>query len=174
MREGIKINIPINRVIMTAMIIFFISGFAVNAQPPHPPRPVRIDPTAQGLAFGAFYGGAAGGTVIITPSSTRSATGDVILFGLGFTFTSALFEVHAHPGTVISILNGPDAILTGSPSGSMTLHIGSSNPASPFVRTLTFNVAQPLYIGGTLNVGNPAANPPGSYTGTFDITLVQE
>ncbi|MDP4223929.1 MAG: DUF4402 domain-containing protein [Bacteroidota bacterium] len=173
MRAKTNITSLCKRFIIMASVIAFSSA-AIYAQPPHPPRPVRIDPTAQGLAFGAFYGGAAGGTVVITPSSTRSATGDVILFGLGFVYTAALFEVHAHPGTVISILNGPDAILTGSPSGSMTLHIGDSNPASPFVRTLQFNVPQPLYIGGTLTVGNPAANPPGSYTGTFDITLVQE
>jgi hypothetical protein len=75
---------------------------------------------------------------------------------------------------VISILNGPDAVLTGIPSGTMTLHIGSSNPTSPFVSNVNFNIAIPLYIGGTLTVGNSAANPPGSYTGTFDITLVRE
>jgi len=31
-----------------------------------------------------------------------------------------------------------------------------------------------LYIGGTLTVGNSVANPPGSYTGTFSITIVRE
>jgi hypothetical protein len=35
-------------------------------------------------------------------------------------------------------------------------------------------VAIPLYIGGILIVGNPAANPPGSYTGSFEITIVRE
>jgi hypothetical protein len=112
--------------------------------------------------------------VTILPASSRSATGDVVLLGLGFPFSSALFEVHANRGTVISILNGPDALLAGVPSGSMNLHIGSSNPASPFVSTVPYSVAIQLFIGGILTVGNSVANPPGSYSGTFDITLVQE
>jgi hypothetical protein len=160
-------------ILLIPVMIILAGSQALKAQEP-PPRPIRINPTAQILSFGAFYHGAAGGTVIIDPSGSRSATGDVVLLGLGFPFSAALFEVHAHPGTVISILNGPDAVLTGIPSGTMTLHIGSSNPTSPFVSNVNFNIAIPLYIGGTLTVGNSAANPPGSYTGTFDITLVRE
>lgn len=161
----------------TVLIILVVLMYSVTpmlkAQEP-PPRPIRIDATPQGLSFGAFYHGASGGTVIILPSGSRSSTGDVVLLGLGIPFSAALFEVHAHRGTVISILNGPDAILSGIPSGTMNLHIGGSNPASPFVSNVNFNIAIPLYIGGTLTVGNSAANPPGSYTGTFDITLVRE
>ena len=159
--------------IISLLMIFLTCFFAAKAQEP-PPRPIRIDPTAQVLSFGAFYEGASGGSVIIDPSGSRSATGDVVLLGLGYPFSPALFEVHAHPGTVISILNGPDAVLSGIPSGSMTLHIGNSLPSSPFVSTVHFNVAIPLYIGGTLTVGSPAVNPPGNYSGTFEITLVRE
>ena len=155
------------------VVLMYSVSVELKAQEP-PPRPIRIDVTAQGLSFGAFYHGAVGGSVVILPSGSRSATGDVVLLGLGFPFSAALFEVHAHPGTVISILNGPDAVLTGIPSGTMTLHIGSSNPSSPFVSNVNFNIGIPLYIGGTLTVSNSAANPPGSYTGTFDITLVRE
>jgi hypothetical protein len=158
--------------IIPVVLMFSVSP-ELKAQEP-PPRPIRIDVTAQGLSFGAFYHGAVGGTVVILPSGSRSATGDVVLLGLGYPFSAALFQVHANPGTVISILNGPDAVLTGIPSGTMTLHIGSSNPSSPFVSNVNFNIGIPLYIGGTLTVGNSAANPPGSYTGTFDITLVRE
>jgi hypothetical protein len=124
--------------------------------------------------FGAFYHGASGGTVVINPSSSRTSTGDVVLLGMGYPFSAALFEVRAHRGTVVGILFGPDVSLSGTPSGSMTLRINSSNPTSPFVSTVNFNVPIPLYIGGTLTVGNSAANPPGSYTGTFDITIVRE
>jgi hypothetical protein len=155
------------------VVLMYSVSLELKAQEP-PPRPIRIDVTAQGLSFGAFYHGAVGGTVVILPSGSRSATGDVVLLGLGYPFSAALFQVHANPGTVISILNGPDAILAGIPSGTMTLHIGSSNPSSPFVSNVNFNIGIPLYIGGTLTVGNSAANPPGSYTGTFDITLVRE
>lgn len=145
----------------------------LSAQEP-PPRPIRITATAQTLSFGAFYHGAVGGTVVIDPFSSRSATGDVVLLGLGIPFSAALFEVRAHRGTVVGILFDLNVTLTGTPSGSMTLSINSSNPISPFVSTVNFSVPIPLYIGGTLTVGNSAANPPGSYTGTFDITIVRE
>lgn len=155
------------------VLLLLLVSIEIKSQEP-PPRPIRIDVTAQTLRFGAFYQGAAGGTVIIDPSSSRTSTGDIVLLGMGYPFSAALFEVHAHPGTVISILNGPDVSLIGTPSGSMTLHVGASNPTSPFVSTVHFNVPIPLYIGGTLTVGSPAANPPGSYTGTYSITLVRE
>lgn len=163
-----------NRLLIGVIVLLAFPGTQNILAQPHPPRPVRIDVTSQTLSFGAFYHGPAGGSVIITPLSARSATGSVVLLSLGYTFSAALFEVHAHPGTIISILNGPDAVLSGTPSGSMSVHIGSSNPASPFVATHNFNFAIQLTIGGTLTVGPPAANPPGSYTGTFNITLVQE
>jgi hypothetical protein len=158
-----------------AAVILLSLSFCQNVlAQEHPPRPVKINATAQVLGFGAFYQGAGGGSITITPSGIRSATGSVVLLNLGYTYSAALFEVHAHPGTIISILNGPDAVLSRAGGGSMLLHIGSSNPASPFVSTTNFNVAIQLTIGGTLTVGTPAANPPGSYTGTFSITLVQE
>lgn len=161
------------RFILLIPVVLLLAFIEAKAQEP-PPRPIRIYPTAQTLSFGAFYHGTLGGSVIIDPSGARSSTGDVVLLGLSYPYSAAMFEVHAHAGTIIAILNGPDVPLTGSPAGSMNLHIGSSNPSSPFVSNVHFNVAIPLYIGGTLTVGNSIANPPGSYTGTFEITIVRE
>ena len=160
------------RLFATILVFQFsiISTFIFAQEPP--PRPIRVTVTAQQLTFGAFTHGAAGGTVTVTPTGLRSSTGDVILLGLGYPFYPTLYEIIAAPGTVISILNGPDAILTGSNGGSITLTIGNSDPPSPFVTT----VPNPnlLYIGGTITIGNSAANPPGTYTGTYDVTFVQE
>lgn len=162
------------RVIILIPAILLLTGFyEINAQE-DPPRPVVVNATAQILSFGAFYHGPAGGTVNIDPDGSRTASGDIVLLGLGYLFSAALFEVFANPGTVISILNGPDAILAGSNGGSLTLQLGSSNPASPFVTSTPYTVPTNLYIGGNLLVGNNLANPPGNYNGTFDITLVQE
>jgi len=161
------------RIIFPMLALMMLALPELIAQEP-PPRPIRIYPTAQTLSFGAFYHGALGGSVIIDPSGARSSTGDVVLLGFSFPYSAARFEVHAHPGTIIAILKGPDVPLTGSPSGSMNLHIGNTIPSSPFVSNVHFNVAIPLYVGGTLTVGNSAANPPGSYTGTFEITIVRE
>ena len=154
-------------------LILSIPGLReLKAQQP-PPRPIKID-LVQSLGFGAFYQGAGRGNCNYHSFRTRFSTGNVFLVNLGYSFSAAVFTIHANPGTIISIVNGPDITLTGSPSGSMTLHIGSSNPASPFVNTNPYGVGISLSIGATLTVGAPAANPPGSYTGTFYITLVQE
>jgi len=151
------------------LLTIWLEGFA---QEP-PPRPVVVTVT-QNLGFGAFTQGAAGGSVTVSSGSLRSSTGDVILLGLGFPFSAAVYQLVANQGTVISLLNGPDVLLPGSGGGSMTLHIGSSNPLSPFVMTTIPPAFTLLSIGGTLTVSNPASNPPGNYSGTFNITFIQE
>ena len=130
--------------------------------------------TIQNLAFGAFYHGNTGGTLMLAGDGSRSATGDVVLLNLGITYFNAIFEIEAPPGTIVSILNGPDATLTGSSGGSMTLNIGTSSPAAPFSTVLPPPSRTQVNIGGTLTIGNNAATPPGSYTGTFYITFNHE
>ena len=130
--------------------------------------------TIQNLAFGAFYHGNTGGTIIIGNDGSRSVTGDVVALSLGFQYFNAIFDIEAPPGSIVSILNGPDATLTGSNGGSMSLHIGSSYPASPFSTTLSPPSRTQISIGGTLTIGNNASTPPGSYTGTFYITFNHE
>lgn len=171
----ISIDAIKNRLLRSLIISAAIMALAQTAfcQEP-PPRPIRINATPQILSFGAFYHGASGGTVIIDPSGSRSATGDVILLGLGYSYSPAMFEVHAHRGTVISILNGPPVSLPGSNGGSIQLVTGSTIPGPVFVSTVNYNIAIPLYVGGTITIGSPAANPPGTFNGTFNITLVRE
>lgn len=130
--------------------------------------------TIQNLAFGAFYHGNTGGSIIIESDGSRSTTGDLVALNLGITYFNAIFEIEAPPGTIVSILNGPDATLTGSNGGSMTLSIGTSSPAAPFSTTLSPPSRTQVNIGGTLTVGNNATSPPGSYTGTFYITFNHE
>jgi hypothetical protein len=61
--------------------------------------------------------------------------------------------------------------LTGP--GSMTLQINTIYP-TPFIINTTPPLSTLMYIGGVLTVGNPGSNPPGLYSGTFNITFVQE
>jgi hypothetical protein len=169
------IYISRTRLNIILLLVLLISSLQMARCQEPPPRPITVTVTAQGLSFGAFSQGATGGTVTISSAGGRSATGDVILLNLtGYTFSTALYRLVGNPGTVVSILNGPNVSLPGIPGGSMTLQIGASNPASPFV----INTIPPAYtelnIGGTLMVSSPAMNPPGSYSGTFDITFIQE
>lgn len=168
----IEINYNPIKLIVLVCIIMFSSRFMSGQEPP--PRPLTVTVTAQGLSFGAFSQGATGGTVTIASDGSRSATGDIILLSLGFSFTTALYELVANPGTVVSLLNGPDVVLPGSNGGSITLHIGASDPVSPFVITTVPPAYTLLNVGGTVTIGSPAANPPGYFSGTFDITFIQE
>lgn len=130
--------------------------------------------TVQNLNFGAFSQGSSGGTVIISNSGSRTATGTVVPLNLGKQYFQAIFEVEASVNTIVSILNGPDETLTGSNGGTMSLHIGNSDPGSPFVSTIAPPGRTQVTIGGTLSIGNPASSPPGTYSGTFYITFNNE
>ena len=158
--------------ILVSLIFLAVLTQEAVAQEP-PPRPVEVT-VSQNLVFGAFSHGAAGGTVIISNTGSRSATGTVIPLNLGFSFNAAVFRLVANRGTLITILNGSPATLPGSNGGSMTMTLGISNPASPFVIPANPPSFTIMNIGGTLTVGNSASNPPGNYSGTFDITFIQE
>jgi hypothetical protein len=158
-------------------ILGLLSFFAVAQNPTDsvPPDPGAMSVyTIQNMSFGAFSHGNAGGSVIISNSGLRSVTGDVVALNLGVNFFHSIFEIDAPEGSIISILNGSNTTLTGSNGGSMTLHIGNSDPPSPFVTVVPQPARTQVNVGGTITVGNAAANPPGTYTGTFYITFNQE
>lgn len=151
-----------------------LCGYQAKAQQrlPHPVKLYAI--ATQGLNFGAFTVGASGGTLSMSPTGSRSTTGDVVALGLGVTYSPAMFQIEADPGTVLGILNGPDVTLTGSGGGTLSLHLGTTNPAMPVITTVVPPALTTLTIGGTLTVGTLAANPPGSYSGYFFITIIRE
>jgi hypothetical protein len=166
-------NGPLKHCLLPLIVILLLAlSQEMTAQEP-PPRPVQVT-VLQNLGFGAFAHGLFGGSVIVNTGGARSYTGDIVLLNLGFSFSAAIFKLVANPGTLISILNGPDAQLIGSNGGFMILHIGDSFPLSPFVINSVPPDFTEMNIGGTLTVGNTAANPPGNYSGTFDITFIQE
>lgn len=140
-----------------------------------PPRPIAIytNPT-QGLFFGAFYHGMAGGSVIVYPDGSRTTTGDVIQASLGYTYAPAIFEVEADPGTRVGIANWPTSVLTGSNGGTMTVQLGPADLGNSFMVTTTPPDRMQIRIGGTLTVGNSLANPVGAYNGQFNIIFIQE
>jgi len=130
--------------------------------------------TIQNMSFGAFHPGASGGSVLISATGSRSVTGAVVPLNLGIPYFQAVFEVEAPAGTIVSILNGPNATLTGSNGGTMSLQINSSAPASPFSTVVPPPGRTQVNIAGTLTVGTPQVTLPGTYSGTFFITFNQE
>ena len=160
--------------LISMAVVLFSFSVRLSAQE-LPPRPITVTVNmSQNLSFGAFYHFNTGGTVTIGSDGSRSATGDVVLLNLGYTYSTGLYDLVGNPGTLVSILKGPDAVLPGSNGGSMTLQIGDTDPISPFVITTVPPTVTQLRIGGTIIVSNPLSNPPGNYSGTFDITFVQE
>ena len=155
------------------LLVCFFALYLPGQAQEDPPRPMSVT-TFQNLSFGAIIQGYSGGSVILYPSGSRSVTGDIMQANLGYSYYPAIFEVGANPGTLVTILNGPDATLNGSNGGSMILHIGDTDPPSPFINTLNPSGLTQVRVGGTLMVGNSLANPAGAYSGTFSITFIQQ
>jgi hypothetical protein len=153
-------------------IFLLLIYFSINAQE-MPPRPISVTVnTSQNLSFGDFSQGSTGGTVTVSYNGVRTCTGEIIL--LNGTVTPARFDVTANPGTLITIVNGSNATLNGDNGGTLTLQIGNASTGSPFITTQPRSSVNPVYIGGTLTVGNLSASPPGNYSGTFTVTFVQQ
>jgi hypothetical protein len=152
-------------------ICTIIVSVPVNAQE-KPPKPIAVRvSTLQHLSFGAFIQAGNFGTVTVTHQQMRTATGSIILPNLSSIVTAALFEVDAIPGTLITIVNGPDATLSGSNGGTVILTPGDASTGSPFIAT---SESTNVFIGGTLTVGPLSANPAGAYNGTFQVTFIQQ
>jgi hypothetical protein len=165
----------IKRTLLALLIISFTGIVNETLAQQMPPRPVIVTANpSQPLAFGAFALSLTGGTVTVHTDGSRSSTGNIFLIGMGYLYSSAMFYIRTDPGTVISLLNPAPSILTGSGGGSMTLTIDSTDPITPFVTTVPITELTTVLVGGTLTVGSLASNPPGSYTGTFNIIFVQE
>ena len=157
--------------ILVGAAILLVMGHQKAFAQEDPPKPIKVTvSTFQNLNFGTFcYGNGSGTSVTVDPLGARSSTGNIIL--ISSSFSPALYDVEAIPGTIITIVNGPDAILTGSNGGTMTLRIGDSYPQSPFIAT---SAHTSVTIGGTLTVGTSGANPPGIYGGTLSVTFIQQ
>lgn len=155
-------------VVILPVIILAISIGDLLAQEPPPVVDVTV---TQNLVFGAFTSSPTTGSVTILADGSRTTNNVIGLFG--FSYSNAIFSVATNRPALLSILKGSNTLLTRGGGGSMTLQIGDPDPPSPFL------VLHPpgfvlVTIGGTLLVGDAVANPPGNYSGTFDLTFIWE
>lgn len=163
-------------ILLTAALVVLGGVFSPLYSQEPPPRPVVITVNnSQPMAFGAFTPGASGGSITVPPDgSVRTYSGTVIPLSLGMLHSPAMFYVRANPGTVISVLSGTTSTLTGSGGGTLMLTVQGTYPQSPFVTTVPYQQRTTVLVGGTLTVGTIMANPAGNYSGTIDVTFVQE
>jgi hypothetical protein len=160
------------RVIIALIIgsVIYLQSFAQEM----PPRPIAGGNIIQNLNFGAFSTGLFGGTVTVSTDGLRFSTGDIVLFPQGYPYYPAIFTLVGNPGTIVHVLNGPDATLTGNYGGTLLLHLGDTAPSDPIIINVTPPALMEVRIGGTLTVGNSIASPPGIYNGSFEVMFIQE
>jgi Domain of unknown function (DUF4402) len=121
------------------------------------------------LDFGSIIPGAAAGTVTVSPANVRAFTGPLV-FGNGVTSNASINVTH--PGGTYGSTYG--VVLPGS----ININSGASSMViDNFIWTDTWlNFFPPflvrLDVGATLHVG--AAQPVGTYSGTFNITITEQ
>lgn len=158
------------------LMLFFILFLPVTGQgqnmPFPPPNQLQVFAVQQ-LSFGSFFPGSSGGTVVVSPTGSRSSTGTVVLAG-GAAY-QAIFDVRLIPGRLVSIMIGPPVQLVRiGGGGMMTMQIGPTDKGTSFVTSGGHPFRNPVGVGGTLTVGDIMANPAGSYEGSFSVTFIQE
>jgi hypothetical protein len=127
------------------------------------------------LNFGSLIAtGSAGTAVINATTGARTVTGGVV--AAGGTFFPAGFNVilcgAAGPKRFDILLPSAAITLNGSGGGTMTVDTFTSNPTGPHVPGDTNPPPTPVAVGATLHVG--ANQTGGTYTGTFNVTVVRQ
>lgn len=130
----------------------------------------------ENLNFGRVIRGTTAGTVTIAPDGSRTKTGGVTLIGSGF--QASRFAGMGTNNQLVDISLGANQIFVTGPGTRMRVHsflLGSTPTAVILTSTpRRFRINSPTGIfnfpvGATLDVG--ANQTPGTYTGTWTITL---
>ena len=119
-----------------------------------------------GLSFGSFVANT-GGNITLSPASGRSNTGGLFLIPQS-SGSAAQFTVNGTPSSSYTItLPADGTVLLSNGSRHMAINGFTSSPGNTI--TMPLNGTQMLSVGATLTVGN--TQTPGSYTGSFSVTL---
>ncbi|MCZ8324429.1 MAG: DUF4402 domain-containing protein [Sphingomonadaceae bacterium] len=118
--------------------------------------------------FGNLVAGATAGTVVLSTTGTRTATGGVILGNAGST-SAAQFTVTGQNSATFS-LSIAGGVLSDGAGRSMALSSyvvkmsGGADQATAYTGTLSAGGSQTFTVGATLTVGTSATTPNGTYT----------
>jgi hypothetical protein len=130
--------------------------------------PITITKSAD-MNFGnAAVQAGTGGTVVMAPAGTRTATSGVTLPAVTGTVAAASFSIAGQANYTYAItLPASATTISDGASHTMTVDTWTSSPSS--TGTLNGSGAQTLTIGGTLHVG--AGQTAGSYTSGTPFTV---
>jgi hypothetical protein len=114
------------------------------------------------------------GTCVLSTLGVRTQTGGVNLSAQAPAATTAAYDVAGQVSTTYAITLPASSVVTnGTPAEDMTIDAWFAQTASSGVDGLTGTLDgsgdDTFTVGGTLNVA--AAQPAGTYAGTFDVTV---
>jgi hypothetical protein len=127
---------------------------------------IEVEATGE-LAFGGVVGTPSGGTVVIAPDGTRTASG-VYEYGTGFGAATFLVRVSGKGNPHYSITLPSSVVLTNRGGSTMTIDSFQSDPAGTGTAKPPSR-SEVISVGGTLRVSGD--QPPGDYQGTFYVTV---
>ncbi len=129
-------------------------------------EPISISRTVD-MDFGYLAVASSGGTIVLTPESTRTVTGGIILPASAGTVTAASFTVTGAESYTYSITLPIGDVTIANGENIMTVNNFTSTPS--FTGTLSGGT-QVLNIGATLNVlGNQSS---GTYVSADPFTVM--
>jgi hypothetical protein len=124
------------------------------------------------MNFGTIAASSGGGTVVLSASGSRSATGGIILPTINGTVSAAQFTVTGEPGFTYAITLPTDLILYESGVGPAYMIVNGFTRTPSVTGTLNLTTGtETVLVGATLNVSG--AQTAGSYTNDvgFQITV---
>lgn len=122
--------------------------------------------TLLNLNFGEFTAGPVAGSVILTPSGTRSSSGGVSLSPAGIS-NPAMFSVTGNPNATFTITLPTSLLINDNFGNSMTVSNFGSLPANNGQLSAAGQAI--VSVGGTLNV--TPNQPMGGYNSIMVVTL---
>jgi hypothetical protein len=132
--------------------------------------PITITKTVD-MEFGnAAVQASTGGTVVLDPASTRTATSGVTLPAVTGTVSAASFDIAGTANYTYAITLPTTLTINDGGTNNMTVNTFTSNPST--TGTLSASGTDVLTVGATLNVG--AGQAAGTYTSggsPFTVTV---
>jgi len=162
-----------NRLILSKLLLqLLLPILAVTSVPAFAQAWVPIINKYSDINLGSLVPGASTGTLTLTaPSGTRTTTGGTNL-GASTAVSLGTFTVLGKSGDAwsISASSAVPFTLTGPRGATLTVTSVDCQPATTGIFPAG-GMTGYLYLGATLSVGTSVSTPPGTYTGSYALTV---